>query len=423
MGFVNLGYQPRAQFIPFHTRSERWAVIVAHRRCGKTLACIADLIDSALRCPREAPRFAYIAPFYAQAKDVAWEYLKRFTACVPNVIQHETELRVDLPNGARVRLYGAENADRLRGIYLDGCVIDEPADIAGNVFPSIIRPALADREGWAVFIGTPKGRNSFWQIYDQATKDQEWFTELLKASETGLLPPQELAAARRSMPPELYAQEFECDFQAAVQGSYYGPLMTELEDAGHFCRVPYDKRLLVHTAWDLGIGDSTAIWFFQQSGPEVRVIDYYEAAGAGLDHYAKMLVEKNYLYGDHIVPHDAAVRELGTGLSRIETMRSLGLRTTLCANIPVDDGINAVRLMLRRCYFDAAKCADGLEKLRLYRREFDEKRQNFKIRPLHDYTSHCADAMRYLAVGLREDYEVFPEWQEPVIMPNSIGGY
>ena len=421
---VELGYKPRKQFLAYHKRKQRYAVIVAHRRAGKTLACIADLIDAALRCTKEAPRYAYIAPYYAQAKDVAWEYLKRLTAPIPGIQHHETELRVDMPNGARIRLYGAENADRLRGIYLDGVVIDEPADIAGSVFPSIIRPALADREGWVTFIGTLKGRNTFWRTYEAAVKDPDWYTSMLKASQTGLIPAKELAAAARSMPRELYAQEFECDPQAAVQGAYYGKILTQLEADGHLCRVDYEPRLRVNTAWDLGIADSTAIWFYQQSGPEIRVIDYYEASGAGLDHYARVLANKDYLYGDHYVPHDAAVRDLGTGLSRLETLRSLGVRSRLALNMPVEDGINAGRVMLPRCYFDERRCADGIDKLRLYRREYNDKLQSFHVRPLHDYTSHAADAMRYMAVSMRDQREfVAPEWREPVRVPEGVGGY
>lgn len=163
------------QFMPFHTRKERWACMVAHRRAGKTVACVNELIKGALTCTLPDPRFAYVAPYYAQAKDVAWQYLKQYTSVIPGMSANESELRVDLPGGRRIRLYGAENYDRMRGLYLDGVVLDEYADMDPRVWPQVIRPALSDRRGWAAFIGTPKGRNSFYDLFDAAGKSPEWF--------------------------------------------------------------------------------------------------------------------------------------------------------------------------------------------------------------------------------------------------------
>ncbi len=411
---VLIPYEPRDQFLPFHARSQRWAVIVAHRRAGKTVACINDLLKQALVCSKPEPRFAYIAPYYAQAKDVAWSYLKHYAAPIPGVQANESELRIDLPNGGRVRLYGAENYDRLRGIYLDGVVMDEPADIDPRAWAEVVRPALSDRQGWAAFIGTPKGRNAFWSIYDQATRDAAWYHLMLKASETGILPQSELDDARKSMSPDQYEQEYECSFQAAIQGAYYGQEMIQAEKDNRIGRVPHDPALRVETWWDLGIGDSTAIWFAQRTGPEVRIIDYYESSGVGLAHYAQMLderaKERKYLYGRHVAPHDIEVKELGTGQSRNEVARSLGINFEVARKLPVDDGIQAVRSLLPRCWFDAEKCARGLEALRQYRREWDDKLQAFKARPLHDWTSHAADAARYGAVaGQAMDASKYPK--------------
>lgn len=414
---IVIPYSPRPQFIPFHARSQRWACLVAHRRFGKTVGTINDLIRSALTCEKPNPRFAYIAPLLGQAKDVAWEYLKQFALVIPGTTPHETELRVDFPNGGRIRLYGADNPDRLRGLYLDGVVLDEYADMRPRLWGEIIRPALADRKGWGVFIGTPKGRNEFWQIHDNAQRDPEWYSSILKASETNILSQEELDAARKSMSEDQYAQEFECSFQAAVQGAYYGKLLEEAEKSGRLGKVPYDPMLEVTTAWDLGIGDSTAIWFVQQAGRETRIIDYYEASGVGLDHYAKVLREKPYAYREHILPHDAEVKELGTGRSRVETLASLGIRTRTLPRQPVDDGINAARILLPSCWFDAEKCKAGLEALRQYRRNYDEKRRDFMPTPLHDWTSHAADAFRYLAMGLRPVEKRGPR----VIMPQGAG--
>ena len=404
---VEVDYQPRAAFEAFHERKQRWAVIVAHRRAGKTVATVNDLIRRALQDGKQNARYAYVAPLYGQAKAVAWDYLRRFSEpLLANA--NETELRVDLINGARIRLYGADNPDTLRGIALDGVVLDEVADMKPRVWSEVIRPALSDRNGWATFIGTPKGHNSFFDIWQRAQDDPEWFTLRLKASDTHIIDDAELKSAREQMSDDQYAQEWETSFEAAIQGAYYGRELLEADNQGRISNVPIDKAVPVHTAWDLGIGDSTAIWFCQQVGKEVRVIDYYEASGVGLDHYAKVLQAKGYLWGDHIVPHDAAVRELGSGKSRIETLGTLGIKVRIAPKFGVDDGINAARLLLARCWFDKARTADGVELLKQYRRAWNEERKTFEPRPLHDHTSHAADALRYLAIGLKAERKLEP---------------
>lgn len=211
---VSVDYAPREQFRAFHARTQRFGCIVAHRRCGKTVACVADLMLAALNNTKTRPRYAYIAPLYKQAKDIAWPYIKDFVGDFQSFASvSETELRVTLPNGASVRLYGSDNPDSLRGIYLDGVVLDEYALIDPRLWPEVIRPALADREGTAVFIGTPRGRDGFYGIWRAAQHAPEsWFTAMLKASETGILPSAELAQARQHMSRSQYAREFECSF-------------------------------------------------------------------------------------------------------------------------------------------------------------------------------------------------------------------
>jgi len=408
---VETGYVARPQFVPLHTRKQRWAVAVAHRRAGKTVACINDLLDAALRCSHTDPRFAYIAPLYTQAKDVAWGYVKRYGMTIPSAEANESELRLDLPGGRRLRLYGADNYDRLRGGYLDGVILDEYADMDPRAWSEVIRPMLADRKGWAVFIGTPKGRNAFWEVWDKAEADPDWCRIMLKASETGLLPPEELADARKVMTPEQYEQEFECSFQAAIMGAYFGREMQAAEADGRIARVPWEPKLQVHTAWDLGIGDSTVIWFVQVTGNEIRLIDFIESSGVGLDWYVKQLRDKPYSYESHLLPHDAEVRELGSGQSRVETMQSLGLQGIRV--IPAqrkEDQINAARLILPRCYFDE-KTKRGIEALRQYRAEWDDKRKVLKDRPLHDWTSHPADAFMVLAQAVPQGTS---SWSKPV---------
>lgn len=399
---VVIPYVPRAAFVPLHERAQRWSVMVAHRRAGKTVACINELNRAAITCTKQDGRFAYIAPYYNQAKDVAWTYLKRYSAPIPGVVINESELRVDYPNGARARLYGADNADRLRGGYLDGVIMDEYADMHPAAWSEIVRPMLADRRGWAVFIGTPKGRNSFWDLLEAAKGDPEWFTLILKASESGLLAEEELAAARRMMTPEQYAQEFECSFDAAILGAYYGKEVAEAERAGRVKPLTPDPELPVHTAWDLGIGDSTAIWFFQVAPDGLRVVDFYENHGQGLSHYVAELRARPYKYGDDFVPHDARARELGTGRTRVETLQDLKRRPRVVAAHTVMDGINAARVSFPRIWIDGEKCKAGVEALRQYHAEYDEKTKTYKNNPRHDWTSHAADAFRYMAMAWRE---------------------
>jgi phage terminase large subunit len=376
--------------------------MVAHRRAGKTVAAIADLVIAAGFCRKPDGRFAFIAPLFNQAKDVAWPYLLRLTADLKPQI-NESELRVDLPNGARVRLYGADNYERLRGGYFDGLVLDEFGDMDPRAWQEVLRPALTDRRGWAVFIGTPKGRNEFCAIWEKSANDKDWFRYMLKASESTILPLDELEDSRRSMSEDQYAQEYECSFAAAVVGSYYGKLLADLEDKKRIASLSWDPALPVTTAWDLGIGDRTSIWFAQQVANEIRLIDYHEATGEGMAYFARMLAAKPYLYKEHIVPHDADARlqdELGR--TRREILEGLGVKTRpLKPNHP-PDGIEAVRVMLPRCWFDRSRCEHGLEALKQYRKDWDEKLKTFRDKAKHDWTSHAADAFRYLAVGLQE---------------------
>lgn len=411
---IDLGYRTRRQFAPFHRRKQRWACIVAHRRAGKTVACIMDLVDAALRCQKPNGRFAYIAPFYAQAKDVAWAYLKQYTAPIPGVVHNESELRVDLPNGCRLRLYGADNYQRLRGLYFDGVILDEYADMDPRAWTEVIRATLSDRKGWATFIGTPKGRNSFYDIWSGNTEtgwpgainSPDWFSLLLKASETGLVDRDELLDAQRVMTPEQYNQEFECSFDAAIVGAYYGRDIAALEASKAITAVPWERAVSVDTAWDLGLDDATAIWFFQAVGREIRVIDYYEVNNQDLIETAKVIKSKPYVYGMHYLPHDVDIRELTSGRSRKSSLEGVDIRP-INVGVRIDpvERINAARMFLPRCVFDAVKCKRGLEVLKNYRREWDDKRKTFRERPLHDWSSHGADAFGEYALNYRKKTE------------------
>lgn len=374
-----------------------------------------DLIDAALRCEKPSPRFAYVAPYYAQAKDVAWQYVKQYGGRIPGSATHESELRLDLPNGGRVRLYGAENYDRLRGLYFDGVVLDEAGDMDPRAWPEVIRPALSDRAGWATFIGTPKGRNSFFDTYEMSKREGDWFSLMLRASETGIVSASELEDAKRLLSPEVFEQEYECSFEAAVIGAYYGNLMRDAEKEGRICGVPVDPVVRVYTAWDLGIDDATAIWFFQLVGREIHVIDYLEQTGADLGYYVRELEQRGYLYGGHLLPHDAAARELGTGKTRVEMLESLGLKNVIVLPVQrVEDGINAVRSVLPRTWFDAKKAARGIDALRMYRTEWDDKLKTPRARPLHDWASHGADAFRQFAMGIDRIGSASTQFNKPL---------
>ena len=402
---IEIPYEPRELQRKLHNEMsvKRWGVVVCHRRFGKTVWAINHILRAALMCEKNNPRLAYMAPTYRQAKNVAWDYIKEYAGKIPGVRFHETELRCDLPTGARISLLGAENPDSLRGIYLDGCVMDEVADMPENVFPEVLRPALSDRKGFCIFLGTPKGHNAFYEKYEEAVANDDWLAAVYRASETGILDQEELDAAKVMMSSDQYAQEFECSWNANVPGAVYGKELEEAQADGRITNVPYNPASKVDTWWDLGVGDSTAIFFTQNIGRAVHVIDYYEARGEGLPHYCKVLSSKNYLYGEHNAPHDIEVRELGTGKSRREIAWDLGLNFRVVPKLPIEDGIHAAQMLIPRLYFDREKCKYGLECLRQYHRAYNERTRSFRATPVHDYSSHAADAFRYLAVGLREE--------------------
>jgi len=400
---IIIPYGFREPFRPLHQRKQRWAAIVAHRRAGKTVACVNDLILRASLIKREQPppRLGYLAPTYTQAKDVAWAYLKHYTSPIPGMEFREVDLQVTLPTGASIRLYGADNYDRMRGLYFDLVVVDEPADIDPRAWPEVIRPTLADHAGGAVFIGTPRGRNWLHDLVIAGEKDPEhWLVLRLPASQTNILPAAELEDARRTMSPEQYEQEFECSFEAAITGAYYAPQMANCEKDKRITGVPYDPGARVWTAWDLGISDRTVIWFAQVVGREIHLIDYYEMDGMALEHYVQQIEKRPYLYAGHILPHDVEARELGTGKSRKEVLEGLGLKVTVCKRLEVEDGINAARMILPRCWFDKTKTERGVDGLKMYRSEYDAKLQTPKPKPVHDWASHIADSFRYLAISI-----------------------
>lgn len=399
---VIIPYKPRDLQRSLHKEMRRFNVLVCHRRFGKTVFSINELIKKAAMCPLKDGRFGYVAPYLLQAKDVAWTYLKRFTAPIPGVTYNESELRVDLPNGARIRLYGADNAERLRGLYLDGVVMDEYGQMHPSVWPEIIRPMLTDREGFAIFIGTPMGRNHFCDMYEHATQDGDWLARRYRSSETNIINDVELHNARKSMSVDQYNREFECSFDAAIPGAYYAALLQQADVDNRITRVPYEPRVPVVTSWDLGMDDMTAIWFIQHVGMERHVIDYYENNNEEPPHYAMIVKSKNWAYDCHYLPHDADNRGVLSKRTYVDQLNSLEIgRIQVGVRGNPLDRIAAVRSILPSCWFDRDKTKKGLDGLRAYQTEFDEDKQTFKDHPLHNWASHPADAFGEYATGHR----------------------
>lgn len=422
MAEIIIPYSPREAFNSYHADDKRFCVTVAHRRAGKTVARINKLLKSAVECKKLNPRFGYVAPYYVQAKDIAWLYLKHYAA---PILQYggkinESELSITLPhNQAVIRLYGADNAERLRGLYFDGLVLDEAQGIAKSVLTTIILPALSDRQGWLDCSGTPRGwENMLGELVKIAkSRPDQWCLQILKASQTGILPLDELERQRQLMSENEYNQEFECDFDAAITGAVYGKQMVVAQNDGRIGEVPLYDGVPVNTAWDLGYDDATAIWFWQLVGKnEIRLIDYYEANGEDITHYCDVINNRGYKYGQHFVPHDAANKLLAAGgRSIVQQAFSQNVKMHVVGSTTQQNGIEAARKTLEYCYFDEKKCEQGLAALKQYQYIFDNDRKVYQSKPRHDWTSHAADAFEIIGQVWRESQKVV-EKPKPVFL-------
>ena len=411
-------YKPRYWTRDLHESKKRWHVCVCHRRSGKTVASLNHLVRDAIMKPNT--RYAYIAPTYKQAKNISWEILKEYTEQIDGAKRNESELYIQFANGSRITLYGADNPDALRGMALWGVVYDEYSQQPSNIHSEIIRPALADHKGYAIWIGTPKGKNAFYRQYRYACSgvgeddevnpnwnNKEWNPIFLTVEDTGLIDEKELEDSKQSMDSDEYRQEWYCSFEASTKGAYYGKEIEKMRTDKRLTRVPYDESLPVNTFWDLGVSDSTAIGFFQSSGGEHRMIDFYEASGEGLKHYIDILAKKPYTYFRHTAPHDIKVRELGSGKSRLEVAAELGLRFDIAPKLELADGINACRMKLGQLWVDEVKCAKWVDAISQYQKEWDNRAGEFKKKPLHNWTSHAADMTRYWAITPDITYQDF----------------
>lgn len=408
-------YYPRPLQAELHKKLRRFNVLVLHRRFGKTVFAINEIKDQGLKLRKFNPQYAYIAPTFSAAKRIAWDAMKNYFDGIPDVKYNESELTVTIDRSwlndrVKIWLTGAENYDALRGIYLDGVVLDEYAMMSPSMWGTVIRPALSDRLGWAIFISTPKGTNHFYNIFKEAQNPEntDWFSAIYPASQTEIIPGSELNAARRTMSEEEYLQEYECDFFSANTGTYYGKYIARVEKEGRIKNVPYIRSALVDTFWDIGIGDTTAIWFRQRVNGKERIIDHLETSGVGLEWYVNELVRRGYVYGEHVYPHDMEHSEFGSGKTRLDMLveffksSGLGGRARVVPKHRVDDGINAVRMILDQCEFDKEKCARGIECLKAYSKAYDEKNAVFREKPKHDWSSHSSDAFRIFAMGKRD---------------------
>lgn len=395
------------------------ACVIWHRRSGKDDVALNWTAKAA---HRRVGEYWHMLPEAAQGRKVVWDAVsphtgtRRIDQAFPRYLRSGTrnnEMVVKFRNGSLWRVVGSDNYESLLGATPVGVVFSEWALADPNAW-AFLRPILLENDGWAIFITTPRGANHAKKTFDLARGDEKWFAQVLAADKTGVFTAAQLTDELRDYMDEygkeegkaLYEQEYNCSFDSALIGSYYGSYLTRAQKDGRIGRVPIDRAVPVHTSWDLGVSDSTGIWFIQRAGREYRLVDYHEGAGVGLDEYARILTAKRedrgWIYGNHYFPHDMSVRELSSGRSRSDTMQGLGYKPTIVEQHNPMEGINAVRRMLDMAWIDEERCERGLNALRNYRREWDDRLKMFRDSPLHDWSSHGADALRTFASGYKE---------------------
>ena len=421
---IVLDYKPRKYQAELHELIEnhRFVVAVCHRRFGKSLALSMHLIREALKTKKPNWRGYIITPTIGMGKAIHFDYWQQLTKEIPNVKFNQTELRCDFPNGSRMQIVGSLDQDKIRGRYIDYCVLDEVQMMEEELFNQIIRPALVDRNDMngektrCVFVGTPKLQNYLYKIFNYAESEQagdDWANMLMPVSLTKVVPKEELESAKQQMGQDAYDQEFECSFEANITGSYYGGYVQKAYDEGRIGKVEEDVDLEVEVYVDLGINDATSLWFVQRHKHEYRFIEYVEYQGEGLQYLADLLEKKSYMYSRIIVPHDVRVRDLGLGVSRLQILQELGVTNLeIAPKIPVADGIATVRHNFDNFWFDEGKCAEGINHLKSYTKVYDSRHRVFRDRPAHNQHSHCADSLRYgmalMGTASRGD------WNEPL---------
>ena len=397
----------RPLFNAILVQNKKRASLVWHRRAGKD-SCAMNLL--AVLSQLRTGLYWHMLPSFQQGRRVVWEGIMKdgrrmIDQCFPEPLRlsvNETNMAIRLKGGSIYQVVGSDNFDALVGSNPIGVVFSEYS-VADPRAWDYIRPILAENGGWAIFIFTPRGKNHGKKLHDMARKNPEWFCETLTVDDTGAITKEIVEEERNAgMPEEMIRQEFYCDFTAQIVGSYYGDLMQRLHDEGQVTdfEVQIDG---VNTHWDLGISDSTAIWFWRSDkdgNPEI--IDYYEAAGMPISHYSKVLEARGYNYVRHWLPHDAQSRSLATGMSIMDQMRAEGLPVAISPKLSLIDGIQAARwTLMQPIKFHATNCAKGIAALEAYHREYDEFTKTFKQKPFHDWSSHGADAFRYLSLSIK----------------------
>lgn len=385
-------------------------ILVWHRRAGKDKECFNIMVKKAVE---RVGLYYYFAPTYKQGKKIIWENIDKdgfkMLDHIPKVLIKRIDngdMIIELISGSIIRIIGTDDYNSIVGTNPVGCVFTEYSLQNPNVW-GYIRPILAENGGWAIFNGTPRGKNHFYKLFEFAKDQNDWFVQLLTVDDTNIFSKETLTREKFEMYKDLgddnlYYQEYYCNWNVAIQGAYYSKQFEKIEQENRITSVKYDDNLYVNTHWDLGVSDSMAIWFTQQIGNEIRVIDYYENQGEGIKFYIDILKEKGYKYDRHFAPHDIKVRELSSGKSRLETAEELGIYFDITPDLPIQDGIDAARSILNRCYFDKDKCEKGINALINYTKEYDELHKCYKNKPLHDWTSHGADAFRYLAINVKD---------------------
>ena len=416
---IPYNFTPRGYQIPSYNalpRGYKRGVVIWHRRAGKDKVFINILAREAFK---RVGTYFYILPYYKQARLIIWEgadssgfrFIDHFP---PDVVKRREnqQMVLELTNGSIIRMLGSDNIDAIVGSNPVGVIFSEYSLHKPEAW-NYLRPILVENGGWALFNGTPRGKNHLWKMYKYALKDPTWFHELLTVDDTKrpagtpVIAPTDIEIERQSgMPEELIQQEYYCSFEAGLVGSIVGDLMKSLAENKQILSVPWEPNLPVYTAWDLGFDDTNAIWFFQVSGREVWFIDLYAGNRKSAGHYVNILKERPYTYAEHFFPHDVEVHEYTTGTSRRETFDKLGLKhiTTIPRMGPVGEGLkeghHAMRQLLPKCWFDATKCEDGIEALKAYKREYDDVKQVFSDTPVKDWAKHYADSFRVAAWGL-----------------------
>jgi len=407
-------YEARPYQLPILKALDRGinrAVWVSHRRSGKDKTMINFI---AKKMFERVGTYYYFFPTFSQGRKILWDGMDKegfkFMNHIPESIRKRTDntqMLIEVINGSIFQIIGTDNVDSVVGTNPIGCVFSEYS-LQDPVAWDYIRPILAENGGWAVFVFTPRGENHGYDIYEMARNDtKNWFTQLLTVLDTKAIPEEVLKQEQEEIIQKngndaIYQQEYMCSFNVANTGAYYLHQLKKAEDENRITSVPVEESLPVNTYWDLGIDDSTTIWFMQTVGKEIHFIDYYETSGEGLQHYIQVLQDKKYIYDKHYAPHDIQVRELGTGKSRLETAKSLGINFQVVKKMAIDDGIHACRTLFNRCWFDKVKCSRGLKALKSYCKEYDDKNKCFKSHALHNWSSHSSDAFRTFGVSFKD---------------------